>query len=106
VHKLSGSATKVGSSIVLKVMSGDTYNIRASSWWKSTSTPQDPQSPFTSILAVLNSGVAAQSGGKATATELSNGAVLNPAVQNFLNTQNTPADKPKAGLNCLSRRKQ
>jgi hypothetical protein len=46
IHKLSGSDTITGSSIVLKVMSGDKYNIRASSWWKSTATPGLPVSPL------------------------------------------------------------
>lgn len=98
VHKLSGNSTKVGSSMLLKVMAGDKVHIRANSWYKlNGATPQTPISPLSELLAALISSVAA--GGKATMTELANSNILTPGMTGFLNGQSTPAGKPKAYLN-------
>jgi len=34
IQKLNGNGTKVGTSITLKVMAGDSYNLRANSWYR------------------------------------------------------------------------
>ena len=100
IHKLNGNGTKIGSSIVLKVMTGDKFNIRANSWWKSTATPNAPVSPLTDIVTAMSNGFAPISGGKATAAQLS-GGVLSPGVTNFLNGQSPGGTKPKAYLNWI-----
>jgi RHS repeat-associated protein len=98
IHKLSANGTKVGSSMVLKVMSGDKINIRATSWYNSNgSSPQPPVSPLSDLLTALVNGVAG--GGKASALELINTGVLTPGMQNFLNGVSTPSGKPKAYVN-------
>lgn len=101
IHKLNGNGTKIGSSIVLKVMTGDKFNIRASSWWKSSASPQAPQSPLSDIVTALSNSIAPMSGGKATATQLSGSTVLPPGVTSFLNGQSPGSTKPKAYLNWI-----
>jgi RHS repeat-associated protein len=98
MHKLQGNSTKVGTSIVLKVMVGDKLNIRANSWWRANkfASPDPPQSPFTELLAALINGVA--SGGKATVPELTNTGILSLGLTQFLTTQPTEPLKPKAYL--------
>ena len=38
IQKLSGNGVKVGTGILLKVMAGDKFNLRVSSWWNSGNT--------------------------------------------------------------------
>ena len=109
VQQLSGSATgtKVGSSIVLKVMAGDKFNVRVSSWYKTITgtNPAAPANPLADLVAALTTGVvtAAAGGGHVfTAPDLQAGNVLTPGVTNFLNdaTKISPvATRPKAYLN-------
>ncbi|MBL7739066.1 MAG: RHS repeat-associated core domain-containing protein [Chitinophagaceae bacterium] len=101
IQKLSGNGAKMGANMLLKVMSGDKFSIRVNSWWSSGTTPGTPVSPLTDILMALNSGVAAVSGGKATATELSSGNILNPAATNFLTDQTYNSSRPKAFINWI-----
>jgi len=105
VHKLSGSGTKVGSSIVLKVMSGDRVNIRASSWYRQNgATPGTPQDMAQEIIASLAEGIAGAGAGKLSPTQLQQPGILTPAVAEFLTheTNNTPgASRPKAYLSWL-----
>ncbi len=102
IQKLNGNGTKVGTSITLKVMSGDSYNIRANSWYRlNGASPATPISPISSIIANLVNGVSAASGGKATIAALQGGGVLDPAVTNFLGTQTVDPNKPKAYLNWI-----
>ncbi len=102
IQKLNGNGTKVGTSITLKVMAGDSYNIRANSWYRlNGASPATPISPISSIVANLINGVSAASGGKATIAALQGGGVLDPAVTNFLGTQTADPNKPKAYLNWI-----
>lgn len=101
IQKLSGSGAKMGANMLLKVMSGDRFNIRVNSWWSSAGSPGTPVSPLTDILSALNSGVAAVSGGKATVTELSSGSILNPAATSFLTNQSYNSSRPKAFINWI-----
>lgn len=105
VHKLNGSATKVGSSIVLKVMSGDRVNIRASSWYRQNgATPGIPQDMAQEIIASLAEGIAGAGAGKFSSTQLQQPGILTPGVVEFLmhETNNTPGVyRPKAYLSWL-----
>jgi RHS repeat-associated protein len=102
IQKLNGNGTKVGTSITLKVMSGDSYNIRANSWYRNNgASPGTPVSPLSSILSALAGGISAASGGKATAATLLSNNTLDPAVGNFLSNQTPISTRPKAFLNWI-----
>lgn len=104
IQKLNGNGTKIGTGIVLKVMSGDKVNIRASSWYRQNGvTPGSPQSIVEDIVASLAAGMAGGAAGKA-GLPLQEPATLLPGVAAFLdhaatNTANTT--KPKAYVNWL-----
>ena len=51
IQKLNGNGVKVGTGIVLKVMAGDKFNLRVSSWWSSGNTPGTPVNPFNDIIS-------------------------------------------------------
>ena len=54
VAKTIGSGNKIGPSIVLKVMVGDGYSIRVSSWYKTNgATPGTPANPLTDLVAAM-----------------------------------------------------
>lgn len=100
IHKLKGDETKVGTSIVIKVMAGDKFHIRANSWWKNSKfapLPDPPQSPLSELLNALINGVAAT--GKVTAQQLNSTAALTPGMTGFLNSVPQPATQPKAYVN-------
>jgi RHS repeat-associated protein len=100
IQKLNGNGEKVGTSIVLKVMSGDSYNLRVNSWYRNNgASPASPSGILETVVASLLTGVTKASVGKFNATNLQNGSLLNPSVTNFLNTQTAPSGKPKAYLN-------
>lgn len=104
IHKLSGSGTKIGSSIVLKVMAGDKFNVRTNYWWNSTGnpTPGAPTGIITNLINALNNGVGTAPGSKATSTELTSGNVFGGGnAQQFLNGQAYNSAKPKAYLNWI-----
>ena len=106
VHKLKGDATKIGSSILLKVMAGDKINLHASSWWTNNQVPADPAkvaSPITDIINALISSVPPASGGKIASGQL-NTTILNPSVTDLLNNRNANNyvnTRPKAFLNWI-----
>ncbi len=102
VAKLDGNGNKIGPGILIKVMAGDSYHLRANSWYRTNgASPAGPANPITSIIAALANGVAGASGGKATAVQLQQGGVLDPAVTNFLNSQSYNSSRPKAFVNWL-----
>jgi len=86
---------------MLKVMAGDMFNLRVSSWYKTNgAAPGTPVSPLTDIVTALSNGVPAISGGKVLSGQLTN-TVLNPSVTNFLTNRDasTVTTRPKAYLN-------
>ncbi|MDD2793076.1 MAG: hypothetical protein PHD73_07850 [Sediminibacterium sp.] len=102
IHRLSGSGTKVGTSITLKVMVGDSYHIRANSWYRLNGvSPGTPVNPLTSIIAALAGGLAEAGGWKNTSAYLQSSGILDPAVTDLLNSQTGSSGKPKAYLNWL-----
>ena len=76
---------KVGPNIILKVMAGDSYNIRVASGWSSASSATNTSANvLTDLLSLLSTGAAGVSGGKATAAELQNaGSGLNAGLTSF-----------------------
>jgi RHS repeat-associated protein len=100
VAKISGSGNKVGPSIVLKVMAGDRFNLRVSSWYKTNGvTPGTPANPLNDLVAAL---VAAVSGsGKYGLSELQSTSVLSDNVSSFLNSVSYTSGRPKAYINWI-----
>jgi RHS repeat-associated protein len=99
VAKVRGDGNKIGPAIVLKVMAGDKFNIRVSSWWNDNNTPGTPENPLNDLVSALTSGIGGISS-KATSQELSSNNTLNTPAQTFLNTQSSyTTSKPKAFLN-------
>lgn len=108
VHQLSGSAARMGSSIVLKVMAGDKVNIRANSWYPSNSgNSQQPVAlQAADLLTALAGGIAGAGGGGHTAIELANNANLSGGATAFLATAANEyatkgGTKPKAYLSYI-----
>lgn len=106
IHKLNGNGTKIGTSIVLKVMAGDKVNIRANSWWTNNNVAANSSntvSPLTDIVNALISAVPGVPGSKVLSGQL-NSTILSPSVTDLLNNRNTNnyvTSKPKAYLNWI-----
>ncbi len=105
VAKVKGDGQKIGPSLTLKVMSGDTFSIKVNSWYKlNGATPNTPVSPLTDLVAALIggiSGAAMPSHGTGIATELQTSGILTPQATDFLNTQTYNSSKPKAYINWI-----
>ncbi len=85
----------------MKVIAGDTYNIRVASGWSSASAATNSNaSVITDLLNLLSGNLAGASSGKATQTQLQNSSSgLNTGITNFANSQTTSGTKPKAYIN-------
>jgi RHS repeat-associated protein len=106
VAKVNGSGNKIGPSITLKVMAGDKFNVKVSSWYKTNGAPIN--NPTTPILADLINGflggvggAISSSHGTTTTTQIQNSGVLTPNINNFLGTQANDPLRPKAYLNWI-----
>ena len=95
----------IGPGIVLKVMAGDRFSIRTSSWYQlNGSNPGTVVNPLTDIVSSMIAGVAHIPGESSTAANLSGSPALSPNVLNFLtDTGTTTIDdsKPHAFLNWI-----
>ena len=86
--------------MVLKLVAGDRFNLRATSWYSGAGSYGSPQSPLTQLLDLLNTAVSGASGGKVTSGQLATGSTLQAPLLAFLGTQSgAPTTKPKAFLN-------
>lgn len=106
VAKVKGgtSGNKLGPYIVLKVMAGDMFNVRVSSWYKLWGQGPNPSSnPLTEVVDALSSGIASVPNSKNTSTDLKNSGVLTGPVNNLFSQQNSAAltGAPKAYLNWI-----
>jgi RHS repeat-associated protein len=106
VAKVNGSGNKIGPSITLKVMAGDKFNVKVSSWYKTNGAPIN--NPTTPILGDLINGflggvggAISSSHGTTTTTQIQNSGVLTPNINNFLSTQANDLSRPKAYLNWI-----
>ncbi|MGC4036058.1 MAG: DUF6443 domain-containing protein [Chitinophagaceae bacterium] len=101
IQKTGTNGVKVGTGIVLKVMAGDQFNIRANSWYSSSSpAPGTPASPLNDIVAALAGSIGGIPGGKVSGAELLASGTLPIGAGGFLGTQSGyTASKPKAFVN-------
>jgi RHS repeat-associated protein len=101
------SNSKIGPSIVLKVMAGDKFDVNVSSWYYTNSATHNPVPntvAISDLISVLNSsisGLTVTHGGPSIA-EFQTNSVLNPAATTFINTTR-PYDnsRPKAFVNWI-----
>ncbi len=108
VAEVGGSTSDpvIGPGIILKVMAGDQFSVRVSSWYQlNGTTPGTPVNPLTDLLAHLISGVAAlpTPENPGLATLQSNSPVLSSNVLNFLQDtgSNINSSRPHAFLNWI-----
>lgn len=100
VAKVNGSGNKIGPGITLKVMAGDKFNLRVSSWYKTAGVqPGTPVSPVNDIVAALVPGISGYN--KITATDLQNGGTLPPGVTDYFNNEPSDGTRPKAYVNWI-----
>jgi len=104
VAKTNGSGNKIGPSIILKVMAGDQFNIRVSSWYKKNgANPGSPNSIATDLVTSLINSLTGTGGpvhGAITSAQLTSSGVVPTSVNSFLSNQPAPGStKPKAYLN-------
>ncbi|MBY0535750.1 MAG: hypothetical protein K2P88_07870 [Chitinophagaceae bacterium] len=102
--KTSGSGNKLGPAIILKVMAGDKFNVRVSSWYKTGGvSPQTPTSALNDLVSALTNSFAnmASSKGGPTATEFTSSGLPSNVANSFLTSQTTVAGRPKAYLNWI-----
>lgn len=77
---------KIDTGIVLKVMAGDKFNLRANSWYKlNGDTPGTPENPLTQLIWALSGGVSSVTPAKGTQSALESSGVLSSGVTDFLN---------------------
>lgn len=103
VAKVIGSGNKIGPAITLKVMAGDKFNIRVSSWYKTGGSSPDPVvNPFTELATALLSGVGSMvtgSHGATGVTQLESSGLITGSAAAFLSDQPYTSGKPKAYVN-------
>ena len=93
VLKNATNFEKIGPSIVLKVMAGDSYNIRVASGWSSSiSSTNSNVAVLQQLFQMLTDGVALASGGKVLAAELRHGSSgISSNLGTFLSQQSSPS---------------
>jgi RHS repeat-associated protein len=103
--RLLGSAEKsvIGPAIALKVMAGDRFNVRVSSFYKTGDPPGPPMNPLDDLLNNLTSSISnltLPSHG-ISEEDLVNSGVFVPGVTSFLNSQTYNSSRPKAYINWI-----
>ncbi|MBL7733769.1 MAG: RHS repeat-associated core domain-containing protein [Chitinophagaceae bacterium] len=102
--KAAAGSQKIGPAITLKVMAGDKFNLRTTSWYKlNGATPGTPVSPLNELIAAMAGGIGGISSthGGATVAEITSSGVLTPGATSFLNSQSYNSNKPKAFVNWI-----
>ena len=100
VARTNGATQRVGPGIVLKVMAGDRFNFRVSSWWRmATAWTNTTASPLSDILGILSPLAAGLSGGKVIGSELQSSAAFSTQVSNFLSSRPVSGTRPRAFVN-------
>jgi len=101
VARVNGSGSKLGPALLLKVMAGDKFSVKAESWYKTSSTSfPSPVNPLTDLVTALagSLGPAAALHGVTSADLLASSAFSTEAA-GFLSSRTYTPTKPKAYLN-------
>jgi len=108
VARLNGGASgpKIGPGITLKVMAGDQFSIKVSSWYRlNGTTPGTPANPVSDIVTALISGIGALPGGghPSSAALQANSTPLSSNVTQFLSDTGAAIvqTKPHAFVNWI-----
>jgi RHS repeat-associated protein len=102
VVKNASGFQKVGPHILLKVMAGDSYNLRVASGWYTGTATNSSTNVLTELLNILSGSLATASGGKVTQSQLQNSSSgLNTALSSFINSQPTSGSNPRAFINWI-----
>ncbi|MEJ7740170.1 MAG: DUF6443 domain-containing protein [Chitinophagaceae bacterium] len=105
VHRLNGNQTKVGSSMILKVMSGDKINMRVTSWYRQNNVhPDKPENLLHDLILAIADGLSSVAIDKATSIQLQQSGVLTPGITDFLNNKSeytNGSNRPKAYLSWI-----
>jgi RHS repeat-associated protein len=102
--KAAAGSQKIGPSITLRVMAGDKFNLRVSSWYKTNNvSPDAPVSPLNDLLSALAGGIGGitSTHGGNSITEITSSGVLTQGATSFLNNQSYNNMRPKAFLNWI-----
>jgi RHS repeat-associated protein len=100
--KNTSTTQKIGPAILLKVMAGDSYNIRVASGWNDGATSTNSSSGvLNDLVLALSSGLPSASGGKVTQTQLQDpSSGLSTAISSFLSNESN-SGAPKAYVNWI-----
>jgi len=106
VARLNGGTAgpKIGPGMTLKVMAGDQFSIRASSWYRlNGASPQPPNNPLPDLLAALISGIGSLPGGghPSPAVLQANSTPLSDNISEFLSDMDPSINstRPQAFVN-------
>jgi RHS repeat-associated protein len=104
VARLNASdGKKIGPAILLKVMAGDSVNIRCNSWYRlNGAAPGDPANPLADLLVNLVQGVLGVAGGKFSGQQLSE-VMLPPGITEMLAERSSGfnVSRPRAYLSWI-----
>jgi len=107
VSRVNGTDNKMGPGITLKVMAGDKFNVRVSSWYKTGLTTPQIQPVVPTVLKeladALASGIGVTPGNHISLADLQDGTVLTPGIADFFTQRDisTAPGKPKAFVNWI-----
>jgi RHS repeat-associated protein len=98
VAKVTGSGQRIGPGVLLKVMAGDKFNFRVTSWYKTNgTTPAAPVTDFINDLVFMMSAHVGNTATKGTFAELQASDIFTPGAGSFLTSQNSYVSiRPKA----------
>ncbi|MBK9570521.1 MAG: hypothetical protein IPO53_11835 [Chitinophagaceae bacterium] len=97
------SHLEIGPGILLKVMSGDKFNLNATSWWSDQAAPVTPYSSygFGQLLSAIGGSTIVNTGHFGSG-EVQSSTELYNSVTDFLNNQSYNSSKPKAFVNWIA----
>lgn len=100
---VEGDAMRIGTGIVLKVMSGDKCDIRVTSFYPEDDYPYEtPINPLSNLVTAFSGTVNSMPGHHPSGSELQSSGLLTSGITSFLNTQSSYDDqRPKAFVNWI-----
>jgi RHS repeat-associated protein len=100
--KTNGSGNRIGPAIILKVMAGDQFHLRVSSWYRLNGVPAGNRiNPLTDLVKALTMGIGSMGMNKGMEPSQTLSNTLTTQVTEFLDHQPISSDKPNAFLNWI-----